>query len=86
MRDPPHLSALAQYVGLNSQKLNRGFRHIFGSTVYSFLQDYRLEEAYRLLSTSEMSVSEVAYHVGYGPAHFATAFRERFGVSPSQMR
>jgi len=33
-----------------------------------------------------MSVSEAAYHVGYGAAHFATIFRKRFGISPSSLR
>lgn len=86
LQSPPGLEDLARQVGLNVQKLNRGFRHVFGSTVYGFLQEYRLEQAYKLLSGSEMSVSEVAYHVGYGAAHFATVFRERFGISPSQLR
>jgi len=86
MRSPPGLDELARRVGLNAHKLNRSFRHVFGSTVHGFLQEYRLEQAYKLLAGGEMSVSEVAWHVGYGAAHFATIFRERFGVSPSHLR
>jgi len=85
MREPLSLPELARKVGLNVHKLNRGFRKVYGSTVYGFLQEYRLEQAYKLLASGEMNVSEAAYHVGYGAAHFATIFRERFGISPSQL-
>lgn len=86
MQKPPGLETLAHQVGLNPHKLNRGFRQIYGTTVYGFLQEYRLEQAYRLLASGEMSVSQVAHHIGYGAAHFATIFRWRFGISPSQLR
>jgi AraC family transcriptional activator of pyochelin receptor len=86
MSQPPSLDALAQQVGLNVRKLSSGFRQVFGASVFGFLQEYRLEQAYKLISMGEMSVSEAAFHVGYGPAHFATIFRKRFGVSPSSLR
>lgn len=86
MRDPPSLESLAQKSGLNVRKLNHGFRRLFGSTVFNFLQEHRLEQAYKLISSGEMNVSEAAYHVGYGAAHFATIFRKRFGISPSSLR
>lgn len=86
MREPPSLDALAQQVGLNVRKLSAGFRQVYGASVFGFLQEYRLEQAYKLISTGEMSVSEAAFHVGYGAAHFATIFRKRFGVSPSSLR
>lgn len=86
MRNPPSLESLAQKSGLNVRKLNVGFRRLFGATVFNFLQEYRLEQAYKLISSGEMSVSEAAYHVGYGAAHFATIFRKRFGISPSSLR
>jgi AraC family transcriptional regulator, transcriptional activator of the genes for pyochelin and ferripyochelin receptors len=86
MSEPPGLDMLAQRVGLNVRKLSSGFRQIYGASVFGFLQEYRLEQAYKLISTGEMSVSEAAFHVGYGAAHFATIFRKRFGVSPSSLR
>lgn len=86
MRNPPSLETLAQKTGLNVRKLNLGFRRMYRSTAYGFLQEYRLEQAYKLISSGEMSVSEAAYHVGYGAAHFATVFRKRFGMSPSSLR
>ncbi len=86
MRQPPSLEGLAAQVGLNVRKLSDGFRSVYGATVFGFLQEYRLEQAYKLIASGEMSVSEAAYHVGYGAAHFATIFRKRFGISPSSLR
>lgn len=86
MRTPPSLDRLAALVGLNVRKLTDGFRRVYGTTVFGFLQEYRMEQAYKLIASGEMSVSEAAYHVGYGAAHFATAFRRRFGISPSSLR
>jgi AraC family transcriptional activator of pyochelin receptor len=86
MQKPPSLEGLAQQVGLNVRKFSDGFRRVYGSTVFGFLQEYRLEQAYKLIASGEMSVSEAAYHVGYGAAHFATIFRKRFGISPSSLR
>lgn len=86
MQSPPSLERLAQQVGLNVRKLSSGFRRVYGSSVFGFLQEYRLEQAYKLIASGEMSVSEAAFHVGYGAAHFATIFRKRFGISPSSLR
>lgn len=84
-RDPPSLAQLGQEVGLNTTKLTMGFRRAYGTTVFGILQEHRLQQAYRMLSSGQVSVSEAAYRVGYAPAHFATIFRRRFGVSPSKL-
>jgi AraC family transcriptional regulator, transcriptional activator of the genes for pyochelin and ferripyochelin receptors len=85
LTEPPQLSDLAHKVGLNVGKLNRGFRSSYGMTPYAYLQEYRLQIAYHQLSSRGVGVGEVAYQVGYSPAHFATLFRKRFGVSPSEL-
>lgn len=83
---PPSLAELGRAVGLNATKLTTGFRRVFGTTVFGMLQEHRLGQAYRMLASGQMTVSEAAYRVGYSPAHFATIFRRRFGVSPSKLR
>ncbi len=85
-RDPPSLSMLARQVGLNSRKLNIDFRRAFGMTVHTFLQEHRLQKAYQKVTASDLSVSEIAFQVGYQPAHFTTIFRKRFGLPPSELR
>lgn len=82
-QDPPTLHALAREVGINVKKLTAGFRQLFGLSVFEYVQQLRLQEAYRMLSTGSYSVSEVATFVGYTIPHFSTLFRKRFGMSPS---
>jgi AraC family transcriptional activator of pyochelin receptor len=86
LENPPSLSELGREVGLSTSKLTLGFRRAFGTTVFGILQEHRLQQAHRFLTSGRMTVSEAAYRVGYTPAHFATIFRQRFGVSPSKLR
>jgi AraC family transcriptional regulator, transcriptional activator of the genes for pyochelin and ferripyochelin receptors len=83
MDDPPSLLDLARAVGLNDCTLKRGFRQVFGTTVFGYLRQQRLIKAQQLLQDTEMSVAEVTCQVGYSHAgHFAAAFKREFGVSP----
>lgn len=81
--NPPSLIQLARKVGLNDRKLKQGFLQIFGTTVFGYLHDYRLEQSQQLLDAGEMSVTEIAYAVGYASLpSFSKAFRKKFGNSP----
>lgn len=83
--NPPSMSELAQQVKLNEYTLKRGFRQVFGTTVFGYLHDYRLKQASQLLETGQMNVTEVAQAVGFADrSYFAAAFRKRFGVNPKQ--
>lgn len=83
LETPPTVIELSQKVGLNSRKLSDGFKELFGTSVYAFVKDRRFDLAHLLLGSGGTTVAEVAYVCGYQPAHFSTAFRKRFGVSPS---
>ncbi len=81
--NPPSLKDLAQEIGLNQCTLKRGFRHLFGTTVFGYLYQQRMEYARQLLSEQDLSVGQVAKIVGYSSqSRFATAFRKKFGVNP----
>lgn len=81
--NPPSLLALARQVGLNECTLKRGFRQMFGTTVFGYVGDRRMEQARYLLLQGEMKVEEVAQAVGYANrSRFASAFRKKFGVNP----
>ncbi|WP_372023090.1 AraC family transcriptional regulator (plasmid) [Tistrella mobilis] len=79
---PPPVPDLARAVGLNARKLGRGFQALFGSPVYAFVKNRRLDEARRLIEDEGLSIAEAAWRVGYSPAHFSTAFRKRHGLPP----
>lgn len=83
--EPPQLPELARRAGINVKKLTAGFRRLFGMSVFEYLQQHRLQEAYRMLAGGGCTVTQAAAHVGYGAAHFSTAFRRRFGISPREL-
>ncbi|MBW4539455.1 MAG: AraC family transcriptional regulator [Myxacorys chilensis ATA2-1-KO14] len=81
--NPPSLLTLARQVGLNDCSLKRGFKQVFGTTVFGYLHQHRMEQARSLLLEHQCSVTEVAHKVGYkNLCAFSTAFRKAFGVSP----
>ena len=83
LENPPTLFKLARLVGLTHTKLNRGFREIYGTTVFGYLHQIRLEQAKLLLEEQRMNVTEVAFTVGYNSLpSFSTAFSKHFGLNP----
>lgn len=85
MAEPPGLQELADQVGINLKKLKMGFRQIYGDSVYSFLFDYKMEYARKLLDSGSFNVNEVGLKIGYSTAsHFIAAFKKKFGTTPKK--
>ncbi|SNR15400.1 helix-turn-helix transcriptional regulator [Tenacibaculum jejuense] len=85
MAEPPTLQELSNEIGLNLKKLKEGFKQVYGDTVYSFLFDYKMEHARKLLESNRYNVNEVGLQVGYSTAsHFIAAFKKKFGTTPKQ--
>ncbi|MEV0669028.1 AraC family transcriptional regulator [Mycobacterium sp. NPDC050441] len=82
-----HLDALAQLAGMSVQGFIDAFRRAFHATPYQFLLNLRIDRAKSLLLSSGRSIAEIAASVGFStPSHFATAFKRRVGISPSDYR
>ena len=86
LREPPGLAELARESGLNPTKLTSAFRAEFGASVFEYLQEQRLQQAYAMIASGETSIAVAAFQVGYSPAHFSGLFRKRFGIAPSALR
>lgn len=81
--NPPTLMELAHQSGLNDRKLKQGFRQVFGTTVFGYLHNYRMQQAQQLLLMPKATISGVAQIVGYrNPEAFSVAFRRTFDISP----
>lgn len=84
---PPSLHDLALRVGTNECTLKAGFKEAFRTTVFNYLFDYRMNIAIHYLLDTNKSIGEVAGLVGYEhQAHFCTAFKRKFNVTPSEYR
>ena len=85
MAEPPSLQELAEQIGLTVAKLNDGFKHIYGDSIFNFLLDYKLEFARKMLLSKKHNVSEISLQVGYSTAsHFISAFKKKYGTTPKQ--
>ncbi|MDH5412589.1 MAG: AraC family transcriptional regulator [Flavobacteriaceae bacterium] len=85
MTEPPSLQELANEIGLSLKKLKEGFKQIYGDSVYSFLFDYKMEYARKLLESNQFNVNEVGLKVGYSTAsHFIAAFKKKYGTTPKK--
>ena len=83
---PPTIKELARQAGINEFKLKRGFRQIFGSTIYQTLRSHRMDHARIMLEDAEITVGTAASMVGYtNMGHFIAAFRDQFGVTPGDL-
>lgn len=87
LADPPSLDELARLVGTNQPSLSRGFRALFGTTVFGFLREARLRRAHELLTETRTPIKAVALEVGYrNTGDLSRAVKERFGLTPSELR
>tara|TARA_R110000868_G_scaffold97875_3_gene269248 strand:- start:7867 stop:8790 length:924 start_codon:yes stop_codon:yes gene_type:complete len=85
LAEPPSLQELADEIGLSLKKLKEGFKQIYGDSVFSFLFDYKMEVARKLLESGDNNVNEVGLKVGYSTSsHFIAAFKKKYGTTPKK--
>lgn len=81
------LSSLAETVDLSEYHFLRLFKQSTGTTPHQYVLRQRIERARRLLIESDLSVTEIAYLLGFAtPAHFARQFRRQTGIAPTELR
>ena len=87
LNNPPTIQEISLSIGMNQCYLKKGFKEIFGTTVYEFVQEQRMLKAKLLLSTTDSTVSQVADCIGFSsPSNFSLAFKKFTGVFPSELR
>ena len=85
--DELSLDAIARHAGLNANSLQKQFRALYGTTVFDFIRQTRLQRARQALERDGLTVGQAALMAGYNSAaNFATAYRRCFGISPKQSR
>lgn len=83
----PHFSVdnLCLELGMNRTKLYSFAKQATELTLANYIRKIRLDKAAELLKTTDKLISEVCYEVGIdSPSYFTRAFKEQFGVSPSE--
>ncbi len=82
-RDTLNVTDLARSVGMSPSSFHKHFKSMTMTTPLQYQKDLRLTEARRLLRVSEISISGVAFEVGYeSPSQFSREYSRKFGSSP----
>lgn len=81
------LAELSRICLLNEFKVKKGFKELFGTTVFGYLRKLRMDYAEQQLLDSSYSVEEVSDLLGYEHAqHFSIAFKKYRGINPSSLK
>jgi AraC family transcriptional regulator len=84
--EPLTIKELSRKVAINECYLKKGFKEMFGTTIFDFYQSQRMEHARYLLYEKGLSVTDVSLILGYSSiSHFSTAFKKHTGLKPCEL-
>ncbi|HMG68003.1 MAG TPA: AraC family transcriptional regulator [Chitinophagaceae bacterium] len=84
--EPITIKSLSRKVAMNECYLKKGFKEMFGTTIFDFYQSQRMEHARYLLYEKGLNVTEVSLMLGYSSiSHFSTAFKKHTGLKPCEL-
>jgi AraC family transcriptional regulator len=84
--EPLTIKELSRKVAINECYLKKGFKEMFGTTIFDFYQSQRMEHARYLLYEKGLSVTDVSLMLGYSSiSHFSTAFKKHTGLKPCEL-
>jgi AraC-like DNA-binding protein len=78
---------IAAHAHINTSKLRAGFKALFGTGLFSYLKEQRLQEGKYLLENSHKNLKEISRRVGYKhTCNFNTAFKKQYGKAAGSWR
>ena len=78
---------LARQFAMNTTTLKTVFKDVYGTSIAAHIKMHRMEEAARLLQSSDLSINEVALRVGYeSQSKFSAVFKEFYDMTPAEYR
>lgn len=84
--DPITIKELSRKVAINECYLKKGFKEVFGTTIFDYYQQQRMEHAKYLLYDKGLNVTDVSAHLGYSSiSHFSAAFKKHTGLKPCEL-
>ena len=82
-----NIDTLKNTSGLSPKKLQTGFKHLYGKSVYNYIRNVRLATARELIETTDLTISEIVYQIGISNrSNFSKNFAKRFGILPMAYR
>jgi AraC-like DNA-binding protein len=85
--ETPTLASISDQFGASPNKLNAEFTLEYGESIFSFLRNYRLEQAHLAIEQGGQPLKVIAHRIGYSHVnHFITAFKQKFNRTPGSLR
>ena len=85
--ETPTLASISDQFGASPNKLNAEFTLEYGESIFSFLRNYRLEQAHLAIEKGGQPLKVIAHRIGYSHVnHFITAFKQKFNRTPGSLR
>jgi YesN/AraC family two-component response regulator len=79
------VTPFAKELGLSRMQLHRKLKALTGLSASEFIRSQRLKSSTKLMETSDLSISEIAYTVGFNsPSYFIKCFKEAYGLTPTE--
>ena len=87
LKKPFLLKELANQVGTNEFTLKKSFKIIFGTSVFRYLNEIKMQKAQSMLLQQNLTIKQVSELIGYKNAtHFTTAYKKKYGILPSMIK
>ena len=78
---------ICKHIGLSKMQLYRKIKALLNCNVNEYILNKRLQKSKFMLQNEELSISEIAYKVGFSsPAYFSTVFKSKFNLTPSEYK
>lgn len=82
-----YIPDICEYIGMSRSNLHRKVKALTGESSTKFIRRLRLERSKELLKGGELTISEIAYEIGFNdPSYFSKSFSQEYGVSPKVFR
>lgn len=86
-KDLPSIRTIAKDLALSESTLKRNFKRVFGTSIYHFYLQKKMQQARQLLAEQNTSVKEIAFRLGYEkPSNFIRVFKKHYSSSPGSLR
>ena len=81
------IETICRHLGVSRVQLYRKLKALAGITVNDYIQGVRIEKAKEMLSSTQLSLSEISYKSGFNSAsYFSTSFKNSVGMTPSEWK
>jgi AraC family transcriptional activator of pyochelin receptor len=81
------LTKLSRMVAMNEYKMKKGFKYLFGTSIFDYRRMAKMEQAKEILLNTNSLIEDIAYGAGFGhPSNFQKAFKRHFHFTPAEYR